>query len=972
MNVRSARHAAVLEELSEWWEDVRDAGIGSQVVLLEVPRGWGRSTVLNDLREAIEGGADGPVTFIVSIGAVPEVSLAVQAQILGEALATVGAGSHTAELLGLDTAAGKVQAGLGVGGLFASGLAAPLSLLLTSLATTAAGNAWDASPAGQQGSLARAARAVAAVSVAVPVAVIIDDAETLDPGLAAVMIENLAGRYNSRVLVVAAVTPGSSLAAELRSTLRYELAARVQKADTLDADPGMGLASRTALVRELLQGLPDAAVERIGLRTRTFGEVFTVTAGGRLAEVSQEIGAALLSDVDIVIDAELAPVPVSEEAAVLAWAGGALHVRQADRALEILGADHQKSEQRVIRAGSLARLADQPSAVLAMRAAAIPVSTRRQLAAAILEQAISVAGDPDAALTERVVAQQAAHRVRIDLDDRGELTNVQCILIRDLEALGDPDAARDVATTALAELREGESRDRAELLKTMLRLASSAPNAENNPLIDEAIAQAAASGALLGLEARVWAAVSMLNRPGPHDAALALADQVAAELADQPGTDATVNQWRLMLAFQVGQAGHAATSQRLLAPIIDTGTMQQQEAAQAVLYAIGGPRAGIRLQIVVLEAELSAVHAEADDDLLRIHSALAANFAALGDFSSAVHHGRDELAVRHRLQHADNPQILAARASFAIWTGYSGKPAEALQLLQALLLDLVRVLGPDHRLVLTTRSNIAYWTGQTGRTAEALGRARELLPDIVRVLGRSSALAMVARVNIADWTGDSGNWREALRLGYDVLPDLIRLRGPDHHDVFAARGDIASWTGNSGSRTEALRLFQQLLTDRMRVEGPDHPEVLRTRSNLAFWTGMNGDTGEALRLVENLLPDRIQVLGPDHPDVLATRASIALWTGRSGNIADALRLYRDLLPDRIQVLGPDHPDVLATRASIGFLTGRSGNIADALRLYRDLLPDQERVLGPGHPGVLASRATIAALGEATGHGPRPT
>ena len=48
----------------EWWEDVRDGGIGSQVVLLEVPRGWGRSRVLNDLTGAVED-ADGPVTFTV-------------------------------------------------------------------------------------------------------------------------------------------------------------------------------------------------------------------------------------------------------------------------------------------------------------------------------------------------------------------------------------------------------------------------------------------------------------------------------------------------------------------------------------------------------------------------------------------------------------------------------------------------------------------------------------------------------------------------------------------------------------------------------------------------------------------------------------------------------------------------------------------------------------------------------------------
>ena len=110
---------------------------------------------------------------------------------------------------GLDTPAGKTGLALDVGGLFVSGMAVQVSLLLASLGATAAQNAWDASPAGQQGVLARAARAVAAVSAKVPVIVVVDNADRFDPDLVTVMIENLASRRDSQVLVVAAVHPGS-------------------------------------------------------------------------------------------------------------------------------------------------------------------------------------------------------------------------------------------------------------------------------------------------------------------------------------------------------------------------------------------------------------------------------------------------------------------------------------------------------------------------------------------------------------------------------------------------------------------------------------------------------------------------------------------------------------------------------------------------------------------------------------------
>ena len=352
MAIQSSRHRAVVEELTEWWEDLRDRGTGSRVVLVAVPRRWGRSCVLEEFLGVVEV-LDGPLMFPISC--TPSAGRAAQAEQLREALTTAELGSRAAGLLGLDTTAGKVQLGLGIGGLFASGLAAAVPLLLTSLAVTAAGNVWDASPSGQQGAVARVARAVAAVSVAAPVLVTVDDAELLDLGLAVTMIGDLAGRYDGQVLVVATVTPGSDLEAELLSPVRYELLGRVHKAD---ADPDMSYGARADLAREACPELPDAAVERIARRMRDFAEVFAVCGAGKLADLAQETGAALLAAVDTVITAALDRAKVSAEATVLAWAGGALLIRQADRALEVLGAGRQQDDPWVVRSATLARLTD--------------------------------------------------------------------------------------------------------------------------------------------------------------------------------------------------------------------------------------------------------------------------------------------------------------------------------------------------------------------------------------------------------------------------------------------------------------------------------------------------------------------------------------------------------------------------------------------------------------------------------------
>jgi tetratricopeptide (TPR) repeat protein len=650
MAVRSSRHQAVLEELAEWWEDISETRIGSRVVLLEVPPGWGGTTVLAEFAATVAD-PEGPVTISVSIDAAPAAGQAIEAKALSDALLKPLGRSRLAQRVGLDTPAGKAGLALGVGGLFVSGLPAQVSLLLAPLAATAAQNAWDASPAGQQGVLARTARAVAAVSAEVPVAVLLDDADRFDPDLVTLMIDHLASRLDGQVLVVAAVRPGSELAAELRSPDRYGLVGRVVRAE---ADPDMSAQSRTELARELLPGLPDTAAERIGQRTTSFGEVFTVAGEDKLTDAIT----AAVRIVDTVIDAIMARGEPSVRARVLAWAGGVLTERQAEQALLILDQPSDPDDDPdIISSGGLVRLRDPASSRVRDHAGLLSTSTTRKLAAAVLQEAVHVARNPGATLTERTVARLAAHRIRAALDPSAELTKVQCLLIRGLEQLGDPEAAYQVAAAALAELPRSPQAagQRAELLKAWLRLARTRPKPAEDPLTREAIDLATASGAMFGLEARVWAAVNLLRRPGRHDAALSLADQVTTELNAYPGRDAAVNQWRLLLAFHAGQAGYPATAQRLLAPIIGGGSAEQRDAAQAVLRALDGPRSDIRLQIIILEAELDATPAIADEDRLRLHHALAWDYRQLGGYTQALQHGTEELSYRRRLQRPTIP-----------------------------------------------------------------------------------------------------------------------------------------------------------------------------------------------------------------------------------------------------------------------------------------------------------------------------
>jgi hypothetical protein len=961
----SNRHAAALDELIEWWQDLSRQEINSRAVLLTVPPGWGRSRLLNEFAKFVED--DEAVSIVVRVpGASLPDGLGLQALELRRLFSEARTQHRIAELLGVDRLGGATQLGLGVAGLFASPLATLVGLLLASVGVGAAGKVWDDSLAGQEGMVAKLARAVAAVSVSVPVVVIIDDADRIEPDLAVVLVENLIGRIDGRVLVVAAVDPGSDLTSALTSRAMYGLTeGRIR---TVDTDPGMDYQARIELAAELCPDLPAAATRRIGQRTRTFAEVFAVVSAERLAELDTEgDDATIVAVMDEVIDAQVDRAPPSKLAVVLAWAGGSLHARQAERAVEVLGDGRTSDDGDVIRFESLIRLADPASPRLAEQVRVLAAGKRRSMAKIVLDTALEIGGDPGAGLVDKVVAWQAAQHVRADLADRAQLLGVQDQLVHGLEHLDDPAAAYRVAKTALAEYLANEPGPRQtsehdDLSAALLRLARTQQATKTDPLIDATINAVAAGGAAVRLEARIWAAIDLLSQPGQRELALELTDQITAELSHQNDLGAVGNRWRLLLAFHVGRAGYPAIAQHLLAPMLNgSGSTEDEDAAQAVLYAVGGPRADARLQIIGLEAELTALPSNADDDRLRIHHALASQFGNLGDYNRALRHGQQELLLRHRIQGADHPDTLRTRGSIASWTGQCGHPAEALRLFQDLLPDVRRVLGRDHRDTLAIRNSIALWTGESGHPAEALRLFQDLLRDQERVFGHHHPDTLAIRNNIALWTGQCGHPAEALRLFQDLLPDVRRVLGRDHPLTLTTRNNIASWTGKSGHPAEALRLFQDLLPDQERVLGRDHPDTLRTRGSIASWTGESGHPAEALRLFQDLLPDQEQLLGRDHPVTLAIRNSIASLTGRSGQPADALRLFQDLLRNQERVLGRDHPDTLRTRGRIASLTAQCGQPAEALRLFQELLPAMRQVLGRDHPDTTATQRAIQRL-----------
>ncbi|MEU8004405.1 tetratricopeptide repeat protein [Catellatospora sp. NPDC049111] len=70
-----------------------------------------------------------------------------------------------------------------------------------------------------------------------------------------------------------------------------------------------------------------------------------------------------------------------------------------------------------------------------------------------------------------------------------------------------------------------------------------------------------------------------------------------------------------------------------------------------------------------------------------------------------------------------------------------------------MLVDFLRVLGPDDPDTLVTRGNLAYWRGEAGDAAGAVAAYEQLLDDQLRVLGPDHPNTLATRNNLAGWRG---------------------------------------------------------------------------------------------------------------------------------------------------------------------------------------------------------------------------
>jgi tetratricopeptide (TPR) repeat protein len=452
---------------------------------------------------------------------------------------------------------------------------------------------------------------------------------------------------------------------------------------------------------------------------------------------------------------------------------------------------------------------------------------------------------------------------------------------------------------------------------------------------------------------------------GGHPVAPALVDRALEQLADFS-----------LLSF--GLDGQTIVVHRLVSRVVREGMARGERLivmfrrAASLLSAHAQALAGSRdrlamrdipVQVAAL-ADMARPVARADEELaralLRLRFLALYHLIELGDSATqAVAVGEPLIVDLERLLGPNHPDTLNARNSLAAAYQAAGRPAEAVPLFEQTLVGRERLLGPDHPDTLTSQNNLAAAYQDAGRDGEARLLFELTLAARERLLGADHPSTLNSRGNLAAAYRDAGRIADAIPLFERTVAGRERLLGADHPDTMISRNNLAAAYREAGRIADAIPLVERTLATRERLLGADHPSTLNSRNNLAAAYREAGRVAEAIPLVEQTLGACERLLGADHPRTLGARNNLANAYRDVGRAAEAIPLHEQTLDACERLLGADHPRTLGTRNNLAAAYRDVGRVAEAIQLFEQTLADRERVLGVDHPDTVTTRNNLA-------------
>lgn len=307
----------------------------------------------------------------------------------------------------------------------------------------------------------------------------------------------------------------------------------------------------------------------------------------------------------------------------------------------------------------------------------------------------------------------------------------------------------------------------------------------------------------------------------------------------------------------------------------------------------------------------------------------------------------------------------------AAWCiGMTGRPREAVALLESALERWGANLPLTEHAVLNCRNDLAWWLSQDGDDQSAIKRWQELLPDVEVALGKLSRLSFTVRKNLIAAIARSDDARTAYGLCSKLVEDMKQALGASDPLTLVQRSYLASYTADIGQPESAIASLEELLPQLDREVGRLEVPSVYVRINLGDYNyrlGMSSRPDRLERLAEarrwcsEAIPDLEEVLGPLHPLTSSARGLAGHTAAQLGDWESARELAAQQVAVYRAVGLESSSDGVTSRNNLAYATWQLGDKPRALEMYQQLLPDASHVFGPMDARTQEIRGYITAL-----------
>ncbi|GAA0307187.1 hypothetical protein GCM10009540_28270 [Streptomyces turgidiscabies] len=163
--------------------------------------------------------------------------------------------------------------------------------------------------------------------------------------------------------------------------------------------------------------------------------------------------------------------------------------------------------------------------------------------------------------------------------------------------------------------------------------------------------------------------------------------------------------------------------------------------------------------------------------------------------------------------------------------------------IDAVIPDLIRVLGPDHPETLSARLLRLQLRGETGQLPRRVEAMEELIGEIDPVLGPAHQDTLAAWSCMAEWLKEDGETDKAEAAYQHVVAMGTEHLGPDHHVTLIARSSlvILHYYGTGEGKSAAVDDMTGVVEGMERALGPNNPITASTRRLLTQWENARPD-----------------------------------------------------------------------------------------------------------------------------------